>query len=87
MISKISVLLTGLYPAAIKARVTRMYGLRMITEAGLTYFRAVLDGAKFWLKVILTSVWGWISLSVLSDHVFTASWLDYIVWVSRVLFS
>ena len=44
---------------------------------------AAIDGAKFWLKLLLISIWAWVSLSVLSDHVFRAGYLDYFKYVSR----
>lgn len=64
MASKISILLVGLYPQPVKAKVT------------------LFDGAKFWLKLLLTTVWAWVSLSILSDHIYTNPYLDYFRWVS-----
>lgn len=41
----------------------------------------MFDGAKFWLKCLLISVWAWIGLSVLSDHIYTADYLDYFSYI------
>lgn len=90
LISPSSSLVSTLQPSSQKSRVRTALLLNdrgSEADVASSTSPAVFDGAKFWLKFLLITVWAWVSLSVLSDSVFKADYLDYFKYVSLAALS